>query len=211
MDATDPQRNTPSNTPTGGALWGWLIFAGVAAAALLWVVISSQNGSARIEGPGIGQKLQYLRLQPLTGGARQVLLEDLDGQVTLLNYWGTWCPPCVREFPHLIELAEHFGDRDDFLFLPVSCGGGSDQQLDELRSATEAFLRARGVDLPVYADQNAESRRALAVLFAPEEFAYPTTVVLDRDGRIRGSWIGYSPRYVDEMRAIVAELLAEDA
>jgi hypothetical protein len=97
------------------------------------------------------------------------------------------------------------------LFLPVSCGGASDEQLDELRRTTGAFLHAKGVDLPVYADQYAGSRRSLAALLAPEQFAYPTTVVLDRNARIRGSWVGYSPQYVDQMRAIVAKLLAEPA
>ena len=207
-DATEQRPDAQS----GPAVWGWLVFAAAAAAALLWVVVSSSQTSTTVgQGPGVGQRLAYLHLAPLSGGAGDVSLDDLAGRVTLLNFWGTWCPPCIREFPHLIELAEDYDQEDDFLFLPVSCGGRNDETLEELSSATEAFLAARGVDLPVYADPGAGSRRTLAALFAPEPFAYPTTVVLDRNGRIRGSWVGYSPRYVDQMRTVVAKLLAEPA
>ena len=53
------------------------------------------------QAPGIGVPLAELRLQPLSGDGPPVSLADLRGSVVLLNFWGTWCPPCLRELPHI--------------------------------------------------------------------------------------------------------------
>ena len=148
MDAT----NSTSDVPTRSAAGRWILMAVAAAALAVYLVVirTQRPNDVGTTGPAIGRSLAYLALEPLTGDAPRVSVEDLAGHVTLLNFWGTWCPPCIREFPHLIELAEHFGPRDEFRFYPVSCGGaGDDAQLDLLREDTAAFLR-RGTlnDLP---------------------------------------------------------------
>jgi peroxiredoxin len=90
----------------------------------------------------------------------------------------------------------------------VSCGGQDDDPvLDQLRADTQAFLESRNVELPTYADQNAVTRRALATLLQLEDFVYPTTMVVDRQGRIRGFWTGYDARAVGEMKAVIEALL----
>jgi thiol-disulfide isomerase/thioredoxin len=208
MHATDSQPDAPARS----GFRGWILMAIVAAAALVYVVISTapSRQPSGTQGAAIGRKLQFLHLQPLTGDAKTVFAEDLQGHVTLLNYWGTWCGPCIREFPHLVELAKAFADDDTFRFYPVSCGNqGDDADLSELRGATEDFLQARNTHLATYADQSAASRRRLALLFGMDQFSYPTTMLLDRDGRVRGFWVGYNPQYVDDMRSLITELLAD--
>lgn len=164
------------------------------------------------QGPAIGRKLPYLELQPLTGDAQWVSLRDLAGHVTVVNYWGTWCPPCRTEFPHIVELASHFADRKDFKLLAVSCGSeGSDAELDVLRDETQAFLKSKNVTLPTYADQHAASRRELARYLKLDSFAYPSTLILDRQGTIRGFWEGYASGSELEMRDLVQQLLDEPA
>jgi thiol-disulfide isomerase/thioredoxin len=191
---------------------GWLVLAVIAAGILAYLVLVAGRGGgdAGTQGPAIGRKLPYLQLEPLTGDARPVSLDDLAGRVTLVNYWGTWCPPCIREFPELVELAQRFSKQDDFRCYLVSCSADSDDAvLHELRAETAAFLQARNVHLPTYADQNASSRRALATFLQLDGFAYPTTLVLDRQGLIRGFWVGYDPRSVAAMSSLVERLLAE--
>ncbi len=157
-------------------------------------------------GPAIGKRLAHLELAGLTGGAGAVLLEELHGKVVLVNYWGTWCPPCVRELPEIEDIGERFAGRDDFRLLAVSCGQGTDENLETLRDETERFLAARGSKLSTYVDPDASSRRAMNIVLGVP-IAYPTTVLLDREGRIRGLWQGYDPRAAGEMEAEIEKLL----
>jgi len=207
MDAT--QHEAPEKSRRSGA---GLAVVLLAAAALLYVVMNREQQGAPVEdNPAIGRRLQFLRLEPLTGNSQAVSIDDLQGRITLVNYWGTWCPPCIREFPELLALAGRFGSHQDFRFYPVSCGQEGDADLARLRTETEEFLLAHSAgSLATYADQNAASRRAMLVELdmPPGSFAYPTTILFDRQGAIRGLWQGYSPRAVHEMARKVEELLA---
>lgn len=208
MDATDNESaDRPRRSGAG------LAVVLLAAAALLYIVLSREDQATSTDAhPAVGRRLQFLRLEPLTGDAKNVSINDLVGRVTLVNYWGTWCGPCIREFPELVELAARFGKQSDFRFHPVSCGSGDDSDLESLRIETQQFLDAHhAADLATYADQNAASRRAMIVELgmSPQSFAYPTTILFDRQGRIRAFWEGYSPRAVAEMARKVEELLSE--
>jgi thiol-disulfide isomerase/thioredoxin len=207
MHATEPHSNPPRRS---GAL-GWILLALVAAGSLVYLVIATAPSTpdAGTTNPAVGRSLQYLRIEPLTGGGNYVSIDDLRGQVSVINFWGTWCGPCIREFPDLVEMAEQFAGHEEFRFYPVSCGQGDDEDLTELRLATEEFLQARNVELVTYSDQHASTRRALAMLLSLRNFSFPTTVILDQSARIRGFWIGYDPRYVPAMRKLVSELLAK--
>jgi thiol-disulfide isomerase/thioredoxin len=150
-----------------------------------------------------------LRLVGLTGTSGGVWFDDLAGRVTLVNYWGTWCPPCIREFPDIVALAERFGSAEDFRLYAVSCGEGPEPSLGELRAQTTAFLASRAPELPTYADPNGESRRAMTAALGLPGMSYPTTLVLDRHGTVRGFWQGYRPRNGQEMAEVVERLLDE--
>jgi hypothetical protein len=108
-------------------------------------------------------------------------------------------------------LTSKFAGQHDFRLLAVSCGGeGSDDTLDELREETQAFLKSKNVTLPTYADQHAASRRELARSLQLE-FGYPTSLILDRQGIIRGFWEGYISGSEVEMSDLVQQLLNEPA
>jgi thiol-disulfide isomerase/thioredoxin len=189
----------------------WIVLALGGAGVFVYLLLVTTPSSSP-QGPPVGHSLGYLQLEGLTGGAKNVSLDDLQGRVTLLNYWGTWCPPCLREFPELVKLGEKFADRDGFRMVLVSCGGeGDDSSLDLLRHETEDFLASRGLMLPIYADQNAASRRAMMLILEQDVMPYPTTLIFDRQGVIRGYWPGYSRHAVGEMTDLIERLLAEPA
>lgn len=207
--ALDATNLTQTRTPRGRK---WVSLSLLVAVILVYLVLVNSRSREPLGtvGPAIGKRLPHLELAGLTGGAKAVSLEELRGKVALVNYWGTWCPPCVRELPEIETLGERFAGRDDFRLLPVSCGQGADENVEVLREETERFLQARESRLATYVDPGASSRRAMNVVLGVP-IAYPTTVLIDREGRVRGLWQGYDPRATEEMKAEIEKLLRAES
>lgn len=158
--------------------------------------------------PSVGQAMESLDLAPLIGDTAPITLERLRGEVVLINFWGTWCGPCLIEFPHLVKLNDRLKGDPRFRFVPVSCGpGGADVDPDQLRAETEAYLAKLDADLNVYSDPGAGARLSLVKSAKLSGFGYPTTVLIDRDGTIRGLWEGYAPGVEAEMEKVIRALL----
>lgn len=98
-----------------------------------------------------------------------VSTNDLKGKVVFINFWATWCPPCIAEMPSLVDLYEHFRDNDQFVFLFVN--------EDYNTGKAEAYLKGKGYDLPMVTG-------AGNIPSAIYSGTLPTTVVLDKEGRI---------------------------
>ncbi len=195
-------------------------WAGLAAIALLLVayfifrdrLLDAVRGERH---SAVGQRLAIVDLHPLTGDAKPVTTEDLQGKVTLINVWGTWCPPCATEFPYLAAIWQRFHTNDAFQYLSISCrhDGQESKYLDELRAETAAFLGSQRVDHPTYYDPGystphpGDSTRESLEHFGAFN-GYPTTVVLDHDGVIRGVW--ESPDGVPQAEKLIAKLLSEN-
>jgi thiol-disulfide isomerase/thioredoxin len=113
-----------------------------------------------------------------TADGRQITLDSLHGKVVLLDFWGTWCPPCVRAVPSLRKLQKaHAGD--PFVILGVSS--------DKDPKVWSAFTEKNGMVWPQYFDANGRMQRTFGVR------VFPTYVLLDGDGieRLRVSGSGY--------------------
>jgi thiol-disulfide isomerase/thioredoxin len=160
-----------------------------------------------VEHEGVGQPLPVLELAPLTGASEGLSLEKLRGKVALVNFWGTWCPPCREEFPHMVDLWEEFRGNPEFVLVSVSCTQADKEPMDVLRQETAKFLAAQGTNMPTYADSQGVSRRILDSVIGG--LAFPTTILLDRDGIIRAVWVGYGSGDQKQMERMVEKLLAE--
>jgi thiol-disulfide isomerase/thioredoxin len=163
------------------------------------------GGPSGKDHPAVGGKLSDLKLQALTGQTRDLELPDLANRVVFVHFWGTWCPPCVEELPHLAELEKAHRDRDDLAFLAISCQPELDPDVNELREETAAFLKQHHLDLPTYADVSDRTRSGFQA--AAGWRGYPATMILDRQGVIRGVWYGYQAGELASMKDLVAELL----
>jgi thiol-disulfide isomerase/thioredoxin len=130
-----------------------------------------------------------------------------DQRVTLVHFWGTWCSPCRQELPELADLYGELKSHPSFRFVSVTCAGFDDRSLPTLWRRTDYFYRANGIELPTYADPTTAARRRLLQMMQREGMAYPTTVVIDRGGVIRGTWIGVPPDGVRAIRTRVDQLL----
>jgi thiol-disulfide isomerase/thioredoxin len=117
---------------------------------------------------------------------------DLRGKVILINFWATWCGPCKEEMPALERLQRRLGD-SNFVLVAVTT---------DLQPVTIAhFARGLGLNFPILLDETKDVSAAYGVR------GLPTTVLIDRQGRLVGRAVG--PRDWDgpEAAALLAELL----
>ncbi|HIQ40706.1 MAG TPA: redoxin domain-containing protein [Sulfurivirga caldicuralii] len=133
-----------------------------------------------------------LRLETLDG--RMLAMEDLRGKVVLVNFWASWCPPCVHEMPSMAALKQALKARP-FEILAIN--------LAEDRSTIEAFLQEHPVNFPVLLDPSGTAVKRWRV------FAYPSSYLLDKQGRIRYAAFGALDWHGREARALIETLLAE--
>jgi thiol-disulfide isomerase/thioredoxin len=108
-----------------------------------------------------------LALDGLDG--RRWSLAPLRGKVVVLNFWASWCEPCVTEIPTLGWLAETHAARGDVVVLGVN--------YQEHEAKVRRFLQAVPVPYPVLLDRNGEAAKAWTSRI------FPTTVLVGRDGR----------------------------
>jgi len=200
---------------SSGFPWG-MVIAFVMLAGLFWLMLPA-GVPQPAKHPAVGRPSPGFDLVRLIPGMRPgeeagpttfVGLPDA-GTVTLLHFWGTWCPPCKLEYPELIEMANEFGAQTRFRFVTVSCGGGGAEDFESLQSQTERYYRTIGAgELETFADLAGVTRSEVSSVLG-DSMVYPTTVVIGGDGRIAGVWLGYSPKGVAEMRALIVELLGQ--
>jgi thiol-disulfide isomerase/thioredoxin len=123
-------------------------------------------------------------------------LSELSGKVVLLNFWATWCAPCLAELPDLDRLQTLFS-RDQFVVLALCEDAKS-------IATIQAYYARRQVEvLGGFMDLSGMALRAYAVP------ALPTSFILDRTGRARGILPGAAPWASPEARALITYYLSE--
>lgn len=186
----------------------WIVAALLAGGlGIFFLVRPGSHGQQGRAHPAVKLPLDEVELRSLNNPGETVLTDDLRGRVTVLNFWGTWCPPCRVELPHLAELGRKYRRYEKFQLLAVSCSGGQgDEDFEALREETLDFVAGERLDLPTYADEHYGTRTG-AKRSAAFDDRYPTTIVLDEQVKIRGVWWGYAPGVEAQIEALVHELL----
>ena len=106
---------------------------------------------------------------------RTVALNQFRGQIVVLNFWATWCEPCVEEMPSLVEMQRRMKAKG-VTVVAVS--------IDENESAYRSFLKQHGVDLLTVRDPGQKT----PALYGTR--GWPETFVIDRNGVMRRKFIG---------------------
>ncbi|MBS5787772.1 MAG: redoxin domain-containing protein [Clostridioides difficile] len=121
-------------------------------------------------------------------------LSEYKGKVVFLNFWATWCPPCIEEMPHIEELYKEYNlNKDEVVILGVT--GIRDQTEQEIKD----FLDENNYTFPTVIDKTGE-------IFTNYNISsYPTTFMIDKDGKIYGYTVGALSK--DIMKQIIKQTL----
>jgi thiol-disulfide isomerase/thioredoxin len=131
---------------------------------------------------------------PQLGTNLQLQLADYKGKVVYLDFWASWCKPCIASFPKLNALHEKYAEQG-FTVIAVN--------LDQKQSQAQAFLKSHPVSYPVVFDSGAQ----VAGLYSVN--AMPTSFFIDKKGVIRLSHQGFNPGDEIKIEKAIKLLLAE--
>ena len=141
---------------------------------------------------------------PLSGttveGKPWSMASDATGKVVVVNVWGSWCPPCVEETPHLQQVWQAYSTAGK----PVAFVG---IDIKESSATAAAFLKANAVTYPSLSDGDSGGQPMLAL--QGKAAATPTTLVLDRQGRIAARVLGATT--ASTLTGLVDDVVAEQS
>ncbi|MBK19414.1 MAG: thiol:disulfide interchange protein [Rhodospirillaceae bacterium] len=136
-------------------------------------------------------------LEILAKDGKAISLNEFRGKLVLVNFWATWCAPCIREMPSLAKLQKQRGGKE-FTVLALS------QDFKEWK-AVNPFLEKHKLDgLPIYVDRKMATGRKLKVI------GLPTTVLLSKKGQVLGSLKGIAEWDAPEALALIDHYLKVD-
>ncbi len=154
-----------------------------------WLLGPVQPIPAELRGEPFDQPAMDFALEDLSG--RSVRLSDFRGKTVFVNFWASWCPPCVEELPSILKLRQTLADQG-FEVLAIS----EDDTMEDVRK----FFAGNPPPFPVLMDEGQKVTRAWGTV------KFPETYVVDTEGRIVAKFIGprdwASPASVDYFRKL---------
>jgi peroxiredoxin len=159
-------------------------------------VVSTLVAAAVVTFPALAGELSGVApsftLDSRNGG--QVSLNDLRGNVVMINFWATWCGPCREEMPHLEALHQRYSDLG-FTLLGVN--------VEEDSRLSDSFLE----ETPVSFDILFDPKNSVSEMY--DVVAMPSTVMVDREGNMRFIHHGYQKGYENDYQSQIRALLRE--
>jgi peroxiredoxin len=179
---------------------GLCAFGGLAFVLALPVTRAQQSAIADDEAKSTlvkpGDKAPDFTCQPITG--EEFSLGKQQGTVVLVNFFATWCGPCLAELPHLEkEVLKKYGDRKDFKLIVI----GREHSAAEL----EKFAKEQKLSLPLAPDPKREIYGKYAEKYIPRNF------LVGKDGRIKRASVGYTETTFQEIVQALEEELQPPA
>lgn len=194
------------------------IYTKLAFVAIFAVVFSNLtgcggNGAANTAGNGVNNKpgAKSSDYPPLVASITNANLELIDGTVTkvadrkgkvlLLNLWATWCGPCRAEMPHLVEMQEKYRAQD-FQIIGLNVG-------DDAGIETTEEINKFAADMKLNYELARISEDTTREFYKATNFqAIPISVLVDREGRLRGVFLGGGANVIKKMKEVVAKVVA---
>ncbi|MET0335482.1 MAG: TlpA disulfide reductase family protein [Rhizobacter sp.] len=156
-------------------------------AALLFAAAGSATAAAEV-----GTAAPDFTLRTLNGP--NMRLQEQRGKVVLVNFWATWCGPCRREIPHLNRIADKYKS-SGLVLMGINVD-------EDVRNAAEVATKM-AVSFPVLLDTDKQVSKLYDLN------SMPSTMVIDRSGRVRFLHRGYQDGYENQYDQQIRELLKE--
>jgi len=131
----------------------------------------------------IAQSSKNIKVEDIDKSKLEKLIKNRKGKVLLLNIWASWCPPCKKEFPDFVKLAEKYKNSK------VEIVGLSVDDKDDLQTEVIPFLQKNNANFKIYI-QNFKNIEELISFFPKWEGAIPLTVIFDKNGKEKKFIIG---------------------
>ena len=126
-----------------------------------------------------------------------ISFSDIKGaKVTLIDFWATWCQPCVRSIPKLIEISKEYSGKGVQVI-------GINVDSPRNTSKVRPFVASKGIIYPVLLDSNGELMSMLGLT------ALPTLLIVDRNNKIVSTRAGFLPGEEKDIRKQIDSLIAE--
>lgn len=116
----------------------------------------------------------------LENGQRKTFSELIKGKVVLLNFWGTWCPPCRKEIPDLIKINDELKEKD-FIMIGIAL----ERDVTTALKKVESFAKAQKMEYYQFVDETRDIVEAYGGINA-----VPTTFIIDKKGKIAETIVG---------------------
>jgi len=158
-------------------------------AVLFFFIINNTNGEPE-EGP-------YPPNHNAINSSELVNLTDYRGKVVILDFWATWCPPCRKGIPDLIELKKEFNDQD-FEIVGISLDGFT--RGGATKNDVIPFIKDYGINYPIVIGDPTVAQQYGGIN------SIPTSFVIDKEGYIVSYYQGLIPKqqYVDDIKKALA-------
>jgi thiol-disulfide isomerase/thioredoxin len=150
------------------------------------------EGKYRINSPLVGSQLQDMEFPLLNDQVRRLF--EYEGKVLVLDFWATWCAPCVKNMPAMIEMVNEL-PASEVEFLAVN--------YQEEKHIVEEMRATRGWEIEIALDPTGFLGRKFLVESLPQ------TVVIDQQGKVAAVFVGAGTDLHTEIRAVVEDLMAE--
>ncbi len=153
----------------------------------------------------VGVKLSPLPVVPIANLSAAPLM--LEGRVTLLNFWATWCGPCRHELPGLARMSTALASDRRFQLVAVCTSGSVGEGPADLAAEAGEFLLRDRLSISAYVFGDPVSADVLSTNLGMR--AIPATYLIGPDATVRRVWIGYRPQDESDMAAAIVTLLKE--
>ena len=155
-------------------------------------VVPNGTSGLKMEIPKAATPAPEFELKDPAG--KQVRLRDLRGNVVFLNFWATWCAPCIEEMPAMEKLHQKL-QKDGLVILAVNFQEGPEP--------VKAFLTKHTLTFTALLDRDGK----VAEFY--QAWALPVSVLINKRGEIAGKAMGIKDWYGDEALELFRKLLAE--